>query len=194
SPPGWQRSRSHRFDTSLTSFPRGGEPPRVPRVSNTAGRPRMRDDVIYRRLGKILWDIAGVETGAATACAVMPPARLLTESERHFLRERMGPEERGHERLLARWGRAWYGARPRRALPYAATVWRDLVAGAHLPQPYRFAYAFATLQWNEVNTLRSARQILPVIEAAERRGAAGRPPIGGGGAGHVAWGGGNRAR
>jgi len=154
----------------------------------------MRDDVVYRVLGKVLWDIAGVETGAATACGLMASARVLTEDERRFLRERMWAEERGHERLMAGWGRAWCGARPRRFLPYAAAVWRDLVAGSHLPPRYRFAYAFATIHWNEINTLRSAREILVVLEAAEPAAAADFRQIVGEESGHVAWGAGIRSR
>lgn len=96
----------------------------------------MRDDAVYRQLGKVFWDIAGVETGAATACGLMASSCVLTEAEQRFLRERMWAEERGHESTMARWGRAWYGPRPRRFPPYAATVWRDLVTGFHLPAKY----------------------------------------------------------
>jgi hypothetical protein len=95
---------------------------------------------------------------------------------------------------MARWGRTWYGPRPRRFLPYAATVWRDLVAGSHLSPRYRFAYAFATIHWNEVNTLRSAREILPVLEAAEPLAAVDFRQIVGEESGHVAWGAGVRSR
>ena len=76
--------------------------------------------------------------------------------EWRFLRVRMWAEERVHERLTSRWGRQWYGPRPRRFLPYAATVWGDLVAGAHLAPPYRFAYAFGTIHWNEINGMKPA--------------------------------------
>lgn len=134
--------------------------------------PTIRDEVVYRQLGKVLWDIAGVETGAAAACGLMASTPFVTAGERRFLRERMWPEERGHERIMARWGRAWYGPRARRLRPYAATVWRDLTTGAHLPPRYRFAYAFATIHWNEVNTLRSQREILNVLEAVDREAAA----------------------
>lgn len=154
----------------------------------------MRDDRIYRQLGRVLWDIGGVETGAATACGLMASTALLTGAERRFLRERMWPEERGHERVMARWGRAWYGPRPRRLLPYAAAVWRDLAAGAQLSDPFRFAYAFATLHWNEVNTLRSQRDLLSVLEVADPAMARDFRQIVGEESGHVAWGRAVRAR
>jgi hypothetical protein len=154
----------------------------------------MRDDLLYRQLGKVLWDIEGVENGAVTACGLLASTPFLTGAERRFLRERMWPEERSHEGIMARWGTAWYGPRPRRRLPYAATVWRDLVSGAQLPAPYRFAYAFATLHWNEVNTLRSHRRVLAVLERADATAAADFRQIVGEESGHVAWGWGLRAR
>ena len=154
----------------------------------------MRDELIYRLLGKVLWDIGGVETGAATTCGLMVSTPFLTTLERRFLRERMWPEERGHERLMARWGEAWYGPRPRRRMPYAATVWRDLITAAQLPPAYRFAYCFATLHWNELNSLRSQRQILPVLEAADPAAARDFRQIVTEESGHVAWGSGLRAR
>ena len=154
----------------------------------------MRDELIYRLLGKVLWDIGGVETGAATTCGLMASTPFLTTLERRFLRERMWPEERGHERLMARWGEAWYGPRPRRRMPYAATVWRDLITAAQLPPTYRFAYCFATLHWNELNSLRSQCQILPVLEAADPAAARDFRQIVTEESGHVAWGSGLRAR
>lgn len=154
----------------------------------------MREEQIYRRLGRVLWDISGVETGAATACGLMAATPLLTDDERRVLVERIGPEERDHERLMARWGRAWYGARPRRFLPYAATVWRDLASGAHLPASYRFAFTFATTHWNELNTLRSEREVLSVLEAADREAGGDFRQIVGEESGHVAWGRAVRAR
>jgi hypothetical protein len=160
----------------------------------TSVEPTMRDEVVYRQLGKVLWDIAGVETGAAAACGLMASTPFVTAGERRFLRERMWPEERGHERIMARWGRAWYGPRARRLRPYAATVWRDLTTGAHLPPRYRFAYAFATIHWNEVNTLRSQREILTILEVADRGAAADFRQIVGEESGHVSWGAGIRAR
>ena len=154
----------------------------------------MRDEVMYRQLGKILWDIGGVETGVGTACGLMASSPLLTAAERRFIEERMWPEERAHERIMARWGRAWYGPRPKRRLPYAAAVWRDLAAGVHLPETFRFAYAFATTHWNEINTLRSQRDVLPVLEAADPSMAADFRQILGEESGHVAWGAAVRAR
>jgi hypothetical protein len=106
----------------------------------------------------------------------------------------MWPEERDHERIMARWGRAWYGPRPRRRLAYAATVWRDLAAGVQLPPTYRFAYAFATTHWNEINTLRSQREVLPVLEAADPAVARDFRQVLGEESGHVAWGAGVRVR
>jgi hypothetical protein len=154
----------------------------------------MREELIYRKLGRVLWDIGGVETGAATACGLMASTRLLTDPERRFLEDRMWPEERGHERIMARWGRAWYGPRPRRFLPYAATVWRDLASGAQLPAKYRFAYAFATTHWNELNSLRSQRDVLAVLESVNPETAADFRQVVGEESGHVAWGRGVRAR
>lgn len=154
----------------------------------------MHEDAIYRQLGKVLWDIGGVETGAAAACALMASTPCLTPGERRFLRDRMWPQERGHERILARWAKAWYGPRPRRRLPYAATVWRDLAAGARLPPPRRFAYCLATLHWNEVNTLRTQRQLLRVLEVADPGIAKDFQQIVGEESGHVAWGAGLRVR
>jgi len=154
----------------------------------------VHEELIYRQLGKILWDIGGVETGAATACGLMASTPFLTARERRFLRERMWPEERGHERLMVRWGEAWYGPRPRRRMPYAATVWRDLITAAQLPATYRFAYCFATIHWNEVNSLRSQRQILPILEAADPAAARDFRQIVSEESGHVAWGSGLRAR
>jgi hypothetical protein len=129
-----------------------------------------------------------------TACGLLASTPFLTGPERRFLRERMWPEERGHERVMARWGATWYGPRPRRRLPYAAAVWRDLVGGAQLPAPYRFAYGFATLHWNEVNTLRSHRPVLAVLERADPAAADDFRQIVGEESGHVAWGRALRAR
>ena len=154
----------------------------------------MQASVAHRQLGRILWDIAGVETGAATACGLLLSTPFLLPGERRFLQERMQAEERGHERIMARWAQAWYGPRPRRRLPYAATVWRDLVTGAQLPASYRFAYAFATLHWNELNTLRSHRRVLSILERADREAARDFQQIVGEESGHVAWGTALRAR
>jgi hypothetical protein len=153
-----------------------------------------RDETTYRQLGRVLWDIGAVETGAATACGLMDSTRFLTAAERRFLRERMWPEERAHERVMARWGRAWYGPRPRHRMPYAAAVWRDLTAAAQLPGAYRFAYCFATTHWNEVNTLSSHRRVLAVLEAADPALARDFRQIVGEESNHVAWGTALRAR
>jgi hypothetical protein len=158
------------------------------------GESAMHDHVMYRRLGKVLWDIAGVETGAGATCGLLASSAFLTAAERRFVRERIWPEEREHERLLARWARIWYGPRPRRPLPYVATVQRDLATGVHLPPRYRVAFALATLHWNEVNTLRSQREILPVLDAADPRVARDFRQILGEESGHVGWGAGVRAR
>lgn len=154
----------------------------------------MRQEQIHRTLGRVLWDIGAVETGAASACGLMASSALLSDAERRFLVERMRPEEHGHERVMARWGRAWLGPRPRRLLPYAAGVWRDLAAGAHLPPRYRFAYAFAATHWNEANTLRSGREVLAVLDAVDRDAASDLRQILGEESGHVAWGRAVRAR
>jgi hypothetical protein len=154
----------------------------------------VRDELIYRQLGKVLWDIREVETGAAAACGLMVRTPFLTPSERRFVCDRMWPEERGHDRIMARWGNAWYGPRPRRRMPYAATVWRDLITAAQLPATFRFACCFATVHWNEVNSLRSQRQILPILEAADSAAAKDFRQVMGEESGHVAWGSGLRAR
>ena len=154
----------------------------------------IREDLIHRELGKVLWDIGGVETGAVTACGLMASTPFLSTAERRFLRKRMWPEERAHAQTMARWGKALYGPQPRRRMPYAATVWRDLATGAKLPAPYRFSYCLATLHWNEVNTLRSHRAVLSVLEAADPALAADFRQIVGEESGHVAWGCALRAR
>ena len=154
----------------------------------------MREEQVYRQIGRVLWDIGGVETGAATACALLAASSLLRPAEARFLRERMAPEERAHHRIMATWGRAWSGPRPRRPAPYAAAVWRDLATGVHLPDGYRFACCFATLHWNELNTLRTQAQVRAVLEAADAEAARDFAQIVGEEAGHVAWGRGVRAR
>ena len=62
----------------------------------------MRDELIHRQLGKVLWDIGGVEAGAAVACGLMVSTPFLTTAERRFVRDRMWPEERGHDRIHGR--------------------------------------------------------------------------------------------
>jgi len=46
----------------------------------------VHEELIYRKLGKVLWDIGGVEIGAATACGLMASTPFLTTREVDFVR------------------------------------------------------------------------------------------------------------
>lgn len=119
-----------------------------------------------RLLGRIFRDIAAVETGAITACGLMLSTPYLTDAERAFLGGRMREEEIGHDRMMAAWGRRW-GAAPT-PLAYGAMVHKDLLAASRLDPAARFAFVFATLHWNEKNTMRRAARISRLMHRVSR--------------------------
>lgn len=147
----------------------------------------MNEEQLYRRLGRILWDIAGVETGANVAFGLLLQSPALRDEDRRYLIERVRPEERGHDRMMSTWGRAWAGPRPRRRLPYSSLVWRDLVAAVCLDPAAKFAFTFATIFWNETNTLRSQRLVLSVLDRAGAEAARDFRQLTAEEAGHVTW-------
>jgi len=120
----------------------------------------MNDTAIHHSLGRVLWDVAAVENGATSACGLMLATPYLNDVERRFITERMRPEEVGHDRLMARWAREWYGPRPKRPLAYGALVMKDVLAAARLDDLGKFAYTFASVHWNEKNTLRGQAWML----------------------------------
>lgn len=117
-------------------------------------------------LARVLTDIAAVETGAVTACGLLLSTPYLTAAERAFLGGRMRAEEIGHDRMMAAWGTRW-GA-PRQPMAYGATVHKDLLAAARLDPAARFAFVFATLHWNEKNTVRRQARIARLMARADR--------------------------
>jgi|FLYL01.1.fsa_nt_gi hypothetical protein len=126
----------------------------------------MDDTLVYRRLGLVLHDIADVETGAVAAFGLLLTTPYLPDADRRYLIERVRPEERGHDRMMREWAKKWAGPKRSRQLPYAAAVWRDLVAAARLDPDARFAYVFTTIRWNERNTLAHADGILSLLRRA----------------------------
>lgn len=120
----------------------------------------MNETMIYHRLGRVLWDVAAVENGATAACGLMLATPYLNDEERRFIVDRMRGEEIGHDRVMATWARAWYGPRPKRPLAYGALVQKDVLAAARLDDLGKFAYTFASVHWNEKNTLRGQAWIL----------------------------------
>jgi hypothetical protein len=150
----------------------------------------MNELLVHRRVGHVLWDIARVEQGANAAFALLahlPDDVGITDTDRRTLLEKIRPEEQGHDRMMSHWARLWSGPAPKRAMPYSAAIWRDLVSAVQLPAEFRLAYVLATIHWNETNTLRSKQFILSVLERLDAGPARDWRQLVEEERGHVAW-------
>lgn len=147
----------------------------------------IQEQLIYKKVGHVLWDIARVETGAASAFGMLARLPYLTPADQKFLRERVMPEERGHDDMMSKWAERWAGPAPQRQMPYSACVWRDLVAAARLDDEAKMAFVLATIHWNETNTLRSKQLVLGVLERIDAGVRADFQQLADEERGHVAW-------
>jgi hypothetical protein len=141
---------------------------------------------VTRKLGRLLYEVAGVETAAIVTSSLWLRSPYLTDDEKRFVAERMRPEEIGHEEMMTGWGRALFGPRPTPP-PWAAMTQRDCALAAQLPDPARFAHSFAVVHWNEANTLRRAEYVEGLLRRLHPDVAADYHQLVGEERGHVAW-------
>lgn len=124
-------------------------------------------DKLARRLGRVVWDIAGVEQVATAVCGVIRSAGLLTDSEERFLVDTIRPEEIQHDRSMEAWARRMYGPRPQHRLAYSAFGRKELLYATIPDRKKRFAYSLASLLWNERFNLRWAPTVIALFDRIE---------------------------
>ena len=122
---------------------------------------------IRRRLGRVVWDISDVEQVATSVCGVILSAGLLTDEERRFLVEVIRPEEQAHDESMEAWALEMYGPKPSHRLAYSAFGFKELLYATLPDKRKRFAYAFASLHWNEQFNLRWAPRVIRIFEKLE---------------------------
>jgi hypothetical protein len=127
----------------------------------------MTRDAIRRRLGRVVWDISDVEQVATSVCGVILSAGVLTDEERRFLEETVRPEEQAHDASMEEWARRLYGPKPKHRLAYSAFGFKELLYATIPDKAKRFAYAFASLHWNEQFNLRWAPRVIRIFEQIE---------------------------
>jgi hypothetical protein len=120
-----------------------------------------------KRLGKVVWDISDVEQIATSVCGVIRSADMLTDAEERFLVETIRPEEQEHDANMEAWALEMYGPRPKNRLAYSAFGRKELLYSSIPDKRKRFAYAFASLHWNEKFNLRWAPRVISIFEKIE---------------------------
>ena len=124
-------------------------------------------DEIHRRLGRVVWDISDVEQVATAVCGVIRSAGLLTDAEERFLVDTIRPEEQAHDASMEAWALRLYGPKPRHRLAYSAFGFKELLYATIPDKRKRFAYAVASLHWNEQFNLRWAPRVIRIFERIE---------------------------
>ena len=124
-------------------------------------------DEIRRRLGRVVHDISDVEQVATAVCGVIRSAGMLTDQEERFLVETIRPEEQAHDESMEAWAFQLYGPKPAHRLAYSAFGFKELLYATIPDKRKRFAYAFASLHFNEVFNLRWAPRVIRIFERLE---------------------------
>lgn len=119
------------------------------------------------RLGRVIWDISDVEQVATSVCGVILSTPHLTDAERRVLVETIRPEEIDHDTNMEDWARRLYGPRPPKRLAYSAFGRKELLYATIPDLRKRFAYAFASLHWNEQFNLRWSPRVIRIFERLE---------------------------
>ena len=127
----------------------------------------MTHDRIRQRLGRVVWDISDVEQVATAVCGVILSADRLTDAERRFLVETIRPEEIEHDANMEAWARTLSGPRPKHRLAYSAFGRKELLYSTLPDTRKRFAYALASLVWNEAFNLRWAPRVIRIFDKIE---------------------------
>jgi hypothetical protein len=100
-------------------------------------------------------------------CGVILSADMLTDEERRFMLETIRPEEQAHDLSMAEWARRLHGPRPVHHRAYSAFGRKELLYATLPNKRKRFAYALASIHWNEQFNLRWAPRVIRIFDKLE---------------------------